>query len=250
MLVNAVSMNTDTSFGRRMPSREDLESFAYADDKSLRTMARIAASSQVNDDKHRKIDAGIIMSLPVLSGLADMISSKNIGRIPKLKAFTRTFAGTAIALGVFSAAFELKDFFAKDSNVVGKFNKEHPFISDLATLGVGYGGFLLADKGVSKLYEKYGKNVIKFLKHNNVDKFINENKLITNTMKQVRKLPPLIKSFAKSTVNLAPAIAVVTAIVHMFSHQAAKNAATQLNYYNLKNNQAQVREVLAKADQD
>jgi hypothetical protein len=67
-------------------------------------------------------------------------------------------------------------------------------------------------------------------------------------MKQVRKLPSAIKSFAKGVIDWSPMILVFTSIAHTFSHEKAKTAEAVKNYTMLKAEQAQVRELLAAED--
>lgn len=248
MLVNAVSANS-TTFGRKGPSKEDFEDFAQADDRTLRAYAREAASVQVNDKKHRAASNAIWYSLPIAGGLAAVVGNpKVVGRIPKLKLFTKQTALWAGTFAVIDATFAAARSLNKHSSTVNEFNKEHPVLSTVATIGATVGALLLAGKGASMLTEKYGDKVIKFLKNNKVDKLIKENKLITNTMKTLRKAPSALKNFAKGVISWSPVILVATSIAHTFSHEKAKAVATQKNYDTLKTNQEKVRDLLAASE--
>ena len=253
MQVNAVSTKSMAaqSFGHRMPTRDELEQFASADDKTLRQFAVQAASESVNDKKHRRISNAIWYSLPIAGGLASVVRNPQvIGRIPKLKVFAKSAALWAGTFAVIDATFAAKRGLDKHSETAREFTKDHPVLSTVATVAASIGAMLLAGKGASKLVEKYGPDATKFLKKHNVDKFIKENKLITSAMKQVRKLPSAIKSFAKGVIDWSPMILVFTSIAHTFNHEKAKGMEAAKNYTVLKAEQAQVRDILSQADAD
>lgn len=245
MQVNAVSTKGASSFGHRMPTREELENFAAADDRTLQAFAVKAASDSVNDKKHKRISNAIWYSLPVAAGLADVVrNSKVVGRIPKLKIFAATTAAWAGTFAVIDAVFAGKRAADKHSSTLRDFNKEHPILSTVATLGAAVGVLLLAGKGANKLLDKYGDKAVQFLKKHKVDKTIKESKLITNTMKAIRKVPSSIKNFAKGVIDWSPMILVLTSITHTFNHERAKAAETAKNYTVLKAEQAQVKNLL------
>ncbi len=245
MLVNAVSTKA-TTFGHRTPSREEFESFAQADDKTLRAYAREAAAIQVNDKKHKAASNAIWYSLPIAGGLAAVVGNpKIVGRIPKLKLFTKQTALWAGTFAIIDATFAAARSLNRHSSTVHEFNKEHPVLSTIATIGATVGALLLAGKGASKLVEKYGDKVVKFLKNHKVDKYIKENKLLTSVMKNIRKAPSSLKSFAKGVISWSPILLVATSIAHTFSHEKAKAITEQRNYDTLKVNQAKVRDLLA-----
>lgn len=252
MQINAVStqsVSPKSSFGHRMPTREELEQFAAADDKTLKGFAVQAASEAVNDKKHRRISNAIWYALPIAGGLAAVVRNPGvIGRIPKLKVFTKNAALWAGTFAVIDATFGAKRVLDKNSNFSREFSKEHPVLSTVATVAASIGLLILAGKGASKLVDKYGANVTKFLKDHKVDKFIKENKLITSAMKQVRKLPSAIKNFAKGVIDWSPMLLIFTSIAHTFNHEKAKGMEAAKNYTILKSEQAQVRQLLADED--
>lgn len=243
MLVNAVS--TNATFGRRTPSREEFESFANADDKTLRAYAHEVAAMQVNDKKHKAVSNAIWYSLPIAGGLAAVVGNpKVIGRIPKLKLFTKQTALWAGTFAVIDATFAAARSLNKHSSTVHEFNKEHPVLSTIATIGATVGALLLAGKGANMLVDKYGAKATKLLKDIKVDKYIKESKILTNIMKTVRKAPSSIKNFAKGVISWSPILLVATSIAHTFSHEKAKAITEQRNYDTLKANQSKVRDLL------
>lgn len=252
MQVNAVSnqsIASKSSFGHRMPSRDELEQFAAADDKTLKHFAVQAASESVNDKKHRRISNAIWYSLPIVGGLAAVVRNPQvIGRIPKLKVFAKNAALWAGTFAVIDATFGAKRAIEKHSSSAREFSKEHPVLSTIGTVAASIGALILAGKGASKLVDKFGPDAVKILKKHKVDKYIKENKLITSVMKQVRKLPSAIKSFAKGVIDWSPMILVFTSIAHTFSHEKAKTAEAVKNYTMLKADQGRVRELLAAED--
>lgn len=243
MLINAVSAK-DTPFGRS-PSREDFEQFAAIDDRQLRQLAGRAASVQVNDKKHKVMNNMLWYSLPVASGVAAVVQNPSVvGRIPKLKLFTKQTAIIAGMLAVIDATFAAARGINKHSETLGNFNKEHPVMSTLLTIGASVGALLLAGKGAGKLYEKYGDKAIKFLKDKKVDKYIKDNKLITKATEALKKAPSALKEFGKTVLSWGPWIVLGTTIAHSFGHEKARAVAEVRNYDYLKANQEKVREAL------
>jgi hypothetical protein len=246
MQVNAVSAKA-TAFGRS-PSREDFEQFAAADDRELRQIARQAASVQVNDKKHARINNALWYSLPIAAGLSAIVKQPEIvGRIPKLKLFAKNagiIGGTLLAIdGTFAAARAINNH----SETMNDFNKKHPIMSSLLTLGASVAVMFAGAKGLEKLYAKYGDKAIQFLKDKKVDKFIKDNKVITKVMDTVRKAPSAIKEIGKTLVSWSPWVLIGTSIAHTVSHEKAKTFAEVENYENLKRSQEKVRVMLEEA---
>ena len=252
MQINAVSnrsVASKSSFGHRMPSRDELEQLAAADDMTLKKIAVQAASDSVNDKKHKLVSNALWYSLPVAGGLAAIVRNPGvIGRIPKLKLFAESAALWAGSLAVIDATYGAKRVIDNHSPSAREFSQNHPVLSTVGTVAASIGALILAGKGASKLVDKYGADVTKFLKNHKVDKYIEENKLISNTMKLVRKLPSAIKSFAKGVIDWSPMILVFTSIAHTFRKKKKKTAEAVKNYTELKGEQAQVREMLSAAD--
>jgi len=246
MLVNAVSTKSldSQAFGHRKReiSKEELEAFASADDYTLRKFASVAASDAVNDKKHRRISNAIWASLPVSAGLSSMIGVA--GRIPKIKAFAATTAAWAATFAVIDGVFGAKRYADRHSAGLREFNKEHPLLSTVATIGAAIGAIILGGKGASKLYEKYGAKGIEQLKKVGVDKWIKESKVLDKVSEYAAKVPSSIKGFAKGVIGWGPAILVMTSIAHTISHERARAVETFNQFEALKNEQAAVRDAL------
>ncbi|MBR6301449.1 hypothetical protein IKR55_01795 [bacterium] len=250
MQVNAVKTNA-TDFGNYGQYKRDrIEAFALADDQTLRQMSRVAASQQINDKKHQRISNALWCSLPIAAGFAKIVSNPGvIGRIPKLKLFTREAAIWAGTFAVIDATWALAKGLSHKSEAVSNFNEKHPVASTILTLGATVAALFAANKGANWLIGKYGKNVVNFLKSHNVDKFIKENKVITNVMSTVRKAPSALKELTKGLISWSPLILVATSIGHTFSHEKARAVAEVNNYETLKASQNRAREILAERNE-
>lgn len=247
MQVNAVTKQTsgNQAFGRRVPTRDDLEQFAAADDRVLKNFAMQTASESVDDKKHRFLSNTIWYSLPIAAGLASIVRNPNvIGRIPKLKIFAKTAASWAGAFALIDATFAAKRAIDNNSSTAREFAKEHPVLSTITAVGAAIGAMILGSKGASALWNKYGAQAVQYLKKHGVDKAINDSKLITNVMANVRKLPSAIKNFTKGLIDWSPTLLIFTSLAHTFSHERAKTAEIAKNYTLLKTQQAQIRAAL------
>ncbi len=246
MQVNAVKTNA-TDFGNygRLGS-DRMEAFALADDQTLRQISRVAASKQIDDKRHQRISNSLWYSLPIAGGLASVVSNPQVvGRIPKLKLFTREAAVWAGMFAVIDATWALARGLNNKSKAVNNFNEKHPVASTILTLGATVAALFAAGKGAKWLVGKYGKSAINFLKSHGVDKFIKENKVITNVMSTIRKAPSAVKELAKAAISWSPLMIVATSIAHTISHEKARAVAETRNYDQLKASQARAREILA-----
>lgn len=246
MQINAVRTNA-TDFGNHGHyGRVGIEAFAREDDQTLRQMSKDEASLQIDDKRHQRLSKALWYSLPVAGGLASVVSNPQVvGRIPKLKLFTRQAAIWAGTFAVIDATWALARGLNNKSEAVSNFNEKHPIASTILTLGATVAALFAAGKGANWLVDKYGKTAVEFLKSKGVDKLIKENKVITNVMSTVRKAPSAIKELTKALINWSPFILVATSIGHTFSHEKARAVAEVKNYETLKANQERAREILA-----
>ena len=245
MQINAVSTN-GTDFGNYTRLGSDrMEEFANADNKTLMQMSRIVASQQIDDRKHKRLHNAMWYSLPIAGGLASVVSNPVVGRIPKLKVFTKVAAAWAGKFALIDATWAVARGISNNSKAVHEFNEKHPIASTILTLGATVAALYGAGKGANWLVGKYGDKVVKYLKGKNVDKFIKENKTITKVMQTVRKAPSAIKEFSKGLIRWSPFIIVATSIGHTISHEKARAVAETRNFETLKANQEKVRMVLA-----
>ena len=260
MQVNSISSSSvagKTSFGNQ---REMLENFANADDKTLRKIAMQKTAASIDDKKHRRITNAIYYSIPVAAGLAAVVrnpakaAAKGISRARMIN--LGNFAGTALNWAgtfaiidlVFGGARKLN----KSSETVREFNKEHPVLSMVATVGAGIGTLFLAGKGLSKLAAKIAKKPMTLVEKKSVAKLnmaLNDSKALNWISKNLKKVPSSIKSFAKTAIDWSPMLLVFTSIAHSFNHSKVKTAETVKNYTQLKDAQMQVREALANAEE-
>lgn len=247
MQINAVSAK-DTSFGQHYPTREELESFANADDRTLRYFASRAASDAVNDRKHRDISNALWYTLPLAGGLSELVKYGAGSRMAKFKTFGKGVASWGAALLAVDAVNYARRVAHRNSSTVREFNNEHPFLSTVVTIGAAIGGILLANKGLNKLNEKYGAKILEHVRSLNIYESVKKSKIITDIMSTVRKAPSAIKSLTKGVLEWSPVILVGTSIAHSLNHERTKAAVTANNYATLKANQQQVRQVLAVND--
>lgn len=250
MHVNSVSADKP-SFKAYYPSREELEVFANLDNATLKNAAAMKTSAEVNDKKHRRVSNAIWASIPVAAGLADVVRNpKVVGRLPKLGLFAGTMASWAATFALVDATFGAKRLLERHSQKANDFNKKHPVMANILAIGASIGAMILGGKAVSKLADKQGANVIKWLDKHNVSKFLKETKIIGKPVEMFRKLPSAIKNFTKGVVSWSPYLLIATSIAHSFNHERVRAERLAKNYEDLKDNQAMAREYLMASSEE
>lgn len=283
MQVNSVSLNNVESFGSRKKrdfSYEDLPKEGFfpavskvlddlpnASDEDLVKLARINASYDVNDGKHRRIDKALYWGLPVVGGLAAVVrnpakagtfTSARLGNLAKFATTTANWIGTFLLM---DGIFAVKNKVSKNSDTVRKFDQNHPILSFGLTVGASIGALALAVTGASKLApkvlnaikpetaEKFTKVVTK------LDKGLENSKVLNTISKGIDKVPSALKGFAKGIIGWAPMLMIIGQLTHSFNHATVKNAVTAKHFAELKEMRDEARaeveaaERLAEEDQ-
>ena len=247
MQVNSVSnqaVNSKASFGNANYQRLMLEEFAKADDRTLRRAAMQMTEAQIDTKKHKRISNAIWMSIPVAAGLAAAVATTG-GRIPMLKSFAKSTATWAAAFAAIDLTYGAKRALNKNSEGAREFDKKHPVISTLVTVGAAITSTLAAGALTAKGIQKFGPKLIAQAKKLKVDKFVKESKVINKVSEWVAKAPSSLKSLGKGILSWSPLMLAFTSIAHTSSHERAKATQSINNYTQLKEAQSEVRTAFA-----
>lgn len=255
--IKSVSVQSKSSFGDRNVSREILEDFANADDRTLRQAALQKAAIDVNDKKHKRISNALYFSFAPAIGLAAMIEKPanavsklakiSTSRALRLKNFAAHTFGAALALLGVDLTLKGAAKLEKSSDNVRNFTNEHPIISFLATAAAGIGAISLLATGALKLQNVVKSKPAKFgtkklaVKLNNK---LNNSKVLNKASELLTKVPSAIKGFTKGVISWSPLLLVLTSMNHSFNHARVKTAVAAQNYTQLKVAQDQVRTAL------
>lgn len=264
MQVNSISsqnVETRQSFGQRNREREALERFAELDDRSIRHLAYQKASVDVNDKKHRRISSALYYNIPLAAGLAAAVRTpavKNMTRSLRLRNFGATALSWAATFAAIDLIFAGKRKLDKASPAVKDFSANHPIVSTLATIGASIGAIYLGGKGISKLAEKAlsksanaisNKFTIKQLRSMaKLNQTLNNSKFLNSVSEQLAKVPSSLKNFAKGVVDYGPILLICSSIAHSFNHENVKARQVVNNYNDIKEAQANVRNILANEE--
>ncbi|MBO5385669.1 hypothetical protein J6A64_05070 [bacterium] len=249
MQVNSVSsqVNSKASFGNRDYQRAMLEEFAKADDRALRKAAAQITETQVDSKKHKRISNAIFWSIPLFAGAAAAVAVTG-GRIPMLKQFAKTAASWAASFAAIDLTFAGKRALNKNSESAREFDRKHPVLSTVLTIGASIGAMFLGGAAVNKLAGKFGPKLVAQAKKLKVDKFIKESKVINKLSEWAGKAPSSLKSLGKGLLDWSPLMLAFTSLAHTSSHERAKATQTVNNYTQLKEAQSQVRMAFAAAE--
>ncbi|MBR6722421.1 hypothetical protein IKL64_03100 [bacterium] len=250
MQVNSVSnlsANSKASFGNMDYQRAMLQEFAKADDRALRQTAAQIAEQQVDSKKHKRISNAIFWSIPLFAGAAAAVAVTG-GRIPMLKQFAKTATSWAASFAAIDLVFAGKRALNKNSEGAREFDRKHPVLSTILTIGASIGAMFAGGAAVNKLAGKLGPKIVAQAKKLKVDKFIKESKVINKLSEWAGKAPSSLKSLGKGLLDWSPLMLAFTSLAHTSSHERAKATQTVNNYAELKAAQGQVRTALAMAD--
>ena len=250
MQVNSVSsqVTSKASFGNRDYQRAVLEEFAKADDRALRKAAAQITETQVDSKKHKRISNAIFWSIPLFAGAAAAVAVTG-GRIPMLKQFAKTAASWAASFAAIDLTFAGKRALNKNSEGAREFDRKHPVLSTVLTIGASIGAMLAGGALVGKGISKFGPKIVAQAKKFKVDKFIKESKVINKLSEWAGKAPSSLKSLGKGLLDWSPLMLAFTSLAHTSSHERAKATQTVNNYTQLKEAQSQVRMAFAAAEQ-
>lgn len=264
MQVNSVSLNNSSKAQVFKSRQSDIEKVANLDENTIRQLAYAKASYDVDDKKHKRITNALYYTLPVAFALGEAIknpaelakslanSSKvNMGRYARVHRFAGAALGVTAALLAIDTVVGAKNLANKHSSAVREFSNEHPVLSMLGTVAVGFAALAGLHKYAPKLIGKIGSKLPadkaeKFIV--NAAKKLNESKILNSMSKALTKVPSGIKKFGATVVDYSPWLLVATSIGHSFSHDRAKMVQTQNNYNDIKMAQAEAREILTNAD--
>lgn len=260
MQVNSVSMaNSNPAF---KGPREELEKFAYMDDKDTQKLALAKASKDVNDKKARRISNALYLAAPISAGLytASLFPSKmltkvgktNISRAVKLLEGTRGALGcAALFLGI-DAVFAAKKKVENSNPSIKEFSQNHPLVSFFGTVAATLGAFYGLKRGAGFLSKSIGsknipvKNIKSFLKFSEK---LQNSKILNKASKYMDNVPKFAKSMAKSTLSWGPVLFILGRLVHDQNHARRKVMAFQDNYNQIKSEQEVIKTALAVQDE-
>src|SRR5574344_1009886 len=157
MQVQAVGINPQFTYRRH--SRENIDTFINLDDNTIRNLALAQTNAVTDDRRHKRLDKAIFWSIPAVAGAAAAMLTKEpsnflgvitTGRAAKLSNAVKSAGYWAGMFAVLDLAMYGINKITKNSSSLRKFDKNHPFLSTVATLGVGLGALELANRGVYK----------------------------------------------------------------------------------------------------
>ncbi len=262
MQVNAVSLNNVESFGSRKKrdfSYDDvpkggfipaatkvLDDLPNASDEDLVKLAKLHASYDVNDRKHKRINDALYWGLPVVGGLAAVVRnpakagtfmSARLGNLTKFAGATASWLGTFLLM---DGIFAVKNKVSKNSDTVRKFDQNHPFLSFALTAGAALGAVTLAIAGGSKLAPKVlnaikPETAAKFTEVvTKLDKGLEKSKVLNKISKGMDKVPSALKGLAKGIIDWAPMMMIIGQVTHACNHAAVKNNVAAQHYAELR----------------
>lgn len=256
MQVNAVSLNNVESFGSRKKrdfgyndvpkggfipaATKVLDDLPNASDEDLARLAKLQASYDVNDRKHKRINNALYWGLPVVGGLATVVRNPVKGRLGNLAKFSGANASWLGTFLLIDGIFAVKNKVSKNSDSVRKFDQNHPFLSLGLTIGASIGAVALALTGASKLAPKVLKAIkpetaAKFTEVvTRLDKVLENSKVLNKISKGMDKVPSALKGFAKGLIDWAPMMMIVTQVAHSCKHAAVKDSVAAQHYAELR----------------
>lgn len=281
MQIQAISNNVEFGKSKARKAREAAirqqeDAILMLNDNQIRAIARESAAIQTNDQKHQKISAGLVASIPVLCGINSALASRGMdGKMiakelseDAPKGLTTKFfntigknlngAAARTAVGL-AAALSLVGLFAiVDGTVMAKrkvaeksegarnFERKHPGTTMFATIGAAFAAAHFIPKGISALTEKISPKTV-FTWSNKMTKLgenFNKNSLVDSLASGTRKLaqntPSSVKSVGKFALALAPFAVVVGAIAHAFDHSAQRSKVAAQNFRDIKDLQMDI----------
>ncbi len=275
MQVNSIQSTTAASFKGKV-TRDDLVTLANLDDNKVKNLAYQKTLNDVNESKHRRIDKALFYSLPFLFGgiaaaaipskarvnftknsfaknvpqkLINQFNTINVSRMGKIGEFARHSLGWIAAFGVIDGVFAGKRMLDKNSDSMNNFSQNHPILSLVATSAVSIGAIfglkrlgskLLAKTAPAKISKETAEAFV------NLNKKLNNNKVLNNISKQTQKVPSALKSLGRNILEWSPLIVMTTWLAHSIGHDKAKTAQFVNNYNVLNTNREIARTILTQ----
>lgn len=276
MTIRSVDNQTFTSnnerylggYNPRKNRRHYVDEIINLDDASVKRLAYMKTAKNIDDEKHRKLNNYLLMSVPFAAGLSSALLNP-----AKSSVLNKTITGTAARLlngakstalwgmlfGLAGAISAGRNYLEKKSPEFDKFTENNPLLTFVGSVAAFAGVLALGTKALPKALETAGKYIdtksVENLSENIVKKAsgFNRNKFVkaaTNKARDIadnKYLSPL-KSFVKTAVSWAPMTLLCGSIVHAFNHGNAKREEFAKNYSEIKDYQhklakARIREL-------
>lgn len=237
--------------------RDRIDEVIALDDSSVRRLAYLKTLSKSDEQKHRRITNGLIVSSPIAMGIAaaaltsgkTKIFSKEVsGVTAKLANGLKYSSSWGAALGAVGLVGVVKSILSKKSEKVRNFEDKNPLLSFAMLIGAGFGAIALVNKGIAKLATKKAPKVLqnltgRFNYRMNTSKYV--NKLSESLVNVGKKIPSPLKLVGLKSLVYLPSLLLLGGVVHSISHNFAVRKDFAKNYSDIKEKQLN----LAKARQ-
>ena len=234
MQINAINPNFT---GRG----DNIDAFVNLDDDSVRKLAYIKTSKNINHKRYKRQSAALDMALPVAGGLSAAAFAEKGAR---LATFGAGFGSWALFLTGMGALFGLEKYAVSKSDRLDNFKDKHPFLffmgSAIAAFAAGSAAMKYGIKGVEKLvttntYSKFADKAKGIISSVKSKPFV---KKASDYMKEkVAKTPSAIKEALKVAARWSPYAVIFGSLSHDISVSNRVNAEYYANYADLKERQ-------------
>ncbi len=276
MTIRSVDNQTFTSnneryidgYNPRRNRRQHVDEVINLDDASVRRLAYAKTVKNLDDEKHRKLNNYLLMSVPFAAGLSSAllnpakssVLSKSItGTAARLLNGAKSTALWGMLFGLAGAISAGRNYLEKKSPEFDKFTQNNPLLTFVGSVGAFAGVIALGNKALPKVLETAGEYIDAKSVEKLSDKLVakangfNNNKFVkavagkAEDIANNKYLAPL-KSFAKTIVSWAPMTLLCGSVVHAFNHGNAKREEFAKNYTEIKDFQhklakARIREL-------
>lgn len=221
--------------------RDNVNAFVNLDDASIRQLAAIKTSQNIDTKKHKRIDNALDCALPLAGGLS---AAAYAAKGTRLTNFAKGAFGWGLFLAGIGATFGLERFAKQKSEKIDEFSKKHPILSIATSCVVAYGAGVLAIRGGSKALGKFaGTDAYKTIaqKASKVADKVNTNKYVAKASEHLTnalaETPAGIKNAMKAVASWSPFVVVSASLAHALSRNSKASAEYAQNYADLKEKQ-------------
>ena len=226
MRVNSIPSFTDR--------QGHVERFVSLDDDSIKQLAYIQTTHNIDDKKYKRQSRLFDLALPIAGGISAAAFAPKSQRLAKFGMGAGTWAFFLMGMG---AVFGLEKFALKNSDGLADFSERHPVItfvaSALTAFAAGQAAVKYGFKGVEKLVSTnaYGKfaDVVK-TSLAKVKSMPSVDKVVKFVGEKVAKTPSALKEAGKVAADWSPWAVILASFMHS-SHNAKKADREFMNNY-------------------
>ena len=223
---------------------DNIEAFVNLDDDSVRKLAYINTSKNINHKRYQRQSNALDMALPVAGGLSAAAFAEKGAR---LASFGAGFGSWALFLTGMGAVFGLEKYAMSKSKKASDFKDNHPFLfflgSAVAAFAAGSAVMKYGFKGVEKLVSTKTYSAVAGKAQELIGK-IKTKPFVANTINFVKdkitKTPSAIKNVLKVAAKWSPYVVIFGSLSHDIKVSNRINSEYYANYTDLKDKQLRI----------